>query len=62
MEKIARKEEKEGRKVKIGYGKICIEEHWWKWDEDEKVLRNEKGNKKQRRQGENGGRKKEGIK
>lgn len=66
MEEIARKEEKEGRKVKIGYGRICIEEHWfwmkiWKWDEEKKVLRNEKGNKKQRRQGENGGRKKEGI-
>lgn len=61
MEKIARKEVQEGRKVKIGYGRICIEEYWWKWDEDEKVLRNEKGNKKQRRQGENGGRKKEGI-
>lgn len=52
MKEIARKEEKEGRKVKIGYGRICIEEHWWKWDE--KVLRNEKGNKKQRRQGEHG--------
>lgn len=61
LEEIARKEEKEGRKVKIGYGRICIEEHWWKWNEDEKVLRNEKGNTKQRRQGENGGRKKEGI-
>lgn len=28
---------------KYGYGKIKIDEHWLRWDEDEEVLRNGMG-------------------
>ncbi|KAL6421352.1 hypothetical protein ACFW04_014689 [Cataglyphis niger] len=39
LERIVRKEEKKGRKVWIGYGKIRINEKWWRWDEEEEVLK-----------------------
>ncbi|KAL6421075.1 hypothetical protein ACFW04_013599 [Cataglyphis niger] len=37
LEGIAREEEKKGRKVWIGYGKIRIDEKWWRWDEAKEV-------------------------
>jgi len=43
LEELAREEERKGRKVRIGYGKIKIEENWWRWDEEEEVLRDNKG-------------------
>ncbi|XP_050452132.1 coiled-coil domain-containing protein 70-like [Cataglyphis hispanica] len=46
LEGIAREEEKKGRKVWIGYGKIRIDEKWWRWDEEEEVLKDGKGNLK----------------
>ncbi|KMQ88741.1 hypothetical protein RF55_11715 [Lasius niger] len=49
---IARMEERKGRRVGIGYGKIKIEEQWWKWDEVEEVLRDGKENIRNKGQGE----------
>jgi len=50
LEEIARLEEGKGRKVWVGYGKIKIDEVWWKWDEEEEVLKNW-GNYKNKRRG-----------
>lgn len=33
--------------MRIGYGRICIENYWWKWDEEEEALRNERRNIRQ---------------
>jgi len=52
LEEIAKKEEREGKKVSIGYGKIKIGEQWWRWDEREEVLRDGKGNVRGLSQGE----------
>ncbi|EZA61670.1 hypothetical protein X777_10502 [Ooceraea biroi] len=52
LEEIAREEERKGRRVWIGYGRIRIEEQWWKWDESEEVLKDEKGRRRERMQGE----------
>jgi len=54
LEEIAKKEEKEGRKIWIGYGKIRIGEQWWRWDEREEVLRDGKGNVRRLGQGKGG--------
>lgn len=43
---MAREEEKRGSRVWIEYGKIRINERWWKWDDEEEVLRNEKRNRR----------------
>lgn len=43
LEKIARAEEEKGIRVWIGYGRIRIGESWWRWDEEEEVLKNERG-------------------
>jgi len=48
LEEIARKEMSEGRKVWIGYGKIRIDERWWRWDEEEEVLIDGRGMIKER--------------
>ncbi|KAL6416393.1 hypothetical protein ACFW04_011573 [Cataglyphis niger] len=59
LERIAKEEEKKGRKVWIGYGKIRIDEKWWKWDEEEEVLKDGNGNLKK---GEGvGGQEKDGV-
>lgn len=52
LEEIARNEERKGKRVWIGYGRIRIEEQW-RWDEEEKVLRDGKGNVRMGIQGEN---------
>ncbi|XP_011702471.1 PREDICTED: trichohyalin-like [Wasmannia auropunctata] len=52
LEEIARKEGRKGKKVWIGYGRIQIEEQWWKWDEEEEVLRDGKGRMRVVDQGE----------
>ncbi|KAL6417693.1 hypothetical protein ACFW04_012575 [Cataglyphis niger] len=46
LERIAKEEEKKGRKVWIGYGKIRIDEKWWRWDKEEEVLKDGNGNLK----------------
>lgn len=62
LEEIARREEREGKRVWIGYGTIKINEEWWIWDEEEEVLQDRKGNikgeKKERKQGKGEKRKK----
>lgn len=52
LEKIARKEEREGKRVWIEYGKIRINKEQWIWGKEE-VLRDRKGKekKKERKQG-----------
>jgi len=35
LEEIARREERRGRRVRIGYGRLWIDEQCWKWDEEE---------------------------
>lgn len=52
MEEIAREEEGKGRKVWVRYGKIRIDEKWWRWDEEGEVLRDGRGNKMGEGQGE----------
>ncbi|KMQ92891.1 hypothetical protein RF55_7067 [Lasius niger] len=49
LEEIAREEERSGRRVWMGYGKI--DEIWWKWDEEKEVLRDGRGNVKRGGQG-----------
>lgn len=39
LEELARNEERRGRKVWIGFGRIRIREQWWRWDKKEKVLK-----------------------
>ncbi|XP_036148383.1 golgin subfamily A member 6-like protein 7 [Monomorium pharaonis] len=51
LERIARVEEK-GMKVWLGYRRIRIGDSWWKWDEEEEVLRNEKGELRKEEGGE----------
>lgn len=58
MEKIARKKESAGRKVRISYEKIRIGNSWWRWDEvlfEEEVLRDEEGRAREEKQGEGAG-------
>lgn len=54
LEKIAREEKGKGREVWIGYGKIRIDGQWWKWDEEEEILKNGWGRRRteQQRKGE----------
>lgn len=47
LEEIAKREEREGRKVWIAYGKIRIDGEWWIWDEEEELLKDKKGNVKE---------------
>ncbi|KAL6418362.1 hypothetical protein ACFW04_012184 [Cataglyphis niger] len=59
LERIAKEEKRKGRKVWIGYGKIKIDEKWWRWDEEEEVLKDGNGNLKK---GEGvGGREKDSV-
>jgi hypothetical protein len=57
LEEIARKKERKGRGTWLGYGRIRIDEQWWKWEDGEKeVLRDGRGNIR-RREPEEGERK-----
>jgi len=38
LEEIARGEERKGKKVWVEYGRIRIEEQWWKWEEEREYL------------------------
>lgn len=44
LERIAGHERGKGKRVWLGYGKIQIEGRWWKWEEEEEVLRDNEGN------------------
>lgn len=52
LEEIAKEKERKGNKVWIGYGKIRIEEQWWKWDEEIEVLKDSRDNIRKENQGE----------
>ncbi|XP_067207866.1 golgin subfamily A member 6-like protein 22 [Linepithema humile] len=43
LEKRAREEGRKGKNVWVEYGRIRIDGQWWKWDEEEEVLRDGKG-------------------
>lgn len=43
LEEIARTEMGKGKRVWIGYGRIRIEEKWWRWMEEEEMLVDKKG-------------------
>lgn len=45
VEEIA-EERRKGNRVWTGYGKIRINEKWWKWDEEEGCLRDWKGERR----------------
>ncbi|XP_070168832.1 uncharacterized protein PF3D7_1120000-like [Polyergus mexicanus] len=51
LREIARKEEGEGRRVRIGNGGLQIDGKWWKWNEEEEVLKSERGEVKGERVG-----------
>lgn len=51
LEEIVRKAEREKKRIRIEYGRICIDDYWWKWDEKEEVLRDNKENIRLRRRG-----------
>jgi len=55
LEEIARQERGKGKRVWVGYGKIQIEGKWWRWEEDEEILKDGEG-KVWNTQGEGGGR------
>lgn len=43
LKEVARKEEREGKRMWIGYGKIRINDKWWRWVEQEgEMLRDER--------------------
>lgn len=46
MEDITRMEERKGERVWVGYDKIRINDQW-RWDEEEEVLWDERGNRRQ---------------
>jgi len=43
LEDIARRERGKGKRVRVGYGKLLIEERWWRWVEEEKRLKDTEG-------------------
>jgi len=43
IKKIAAREEGRGRKVKVSYGKLWVDGVWWKWSEEEEVIRDWRG-------------------
>ena len=51
LREIAREEEREGRRAWIKAGKIRIENVWWLWDDEEGVLKDERGNRKRESRG-----------
>lgn len=43
LEDKARKEMGEGKRVWVNYRKIQIEGKWWRWEEEEEMLKDNKG-------------------
>ncbi|EZA51537.1 hypothetical protein X777_09784 [Ooceraea biroi] len=48
LRQIAGEEERTGKKVKLGYGKIWIEGKWWFWDEEEEILKDAGGRQREK--------------
>lgn len=60
QEREAWREKLRGRRVRVEQGDIWIEEMWWRWDEEEEVLREAGGkiweeSERIRKEGERGG-------
>lgn len=49
LRRIREEEIRRGKMVKIGYGKICIENVWWYWDEEEEELKDGRGRRRDER-------------
>ena len=45
IKEVGEKEKKQGKRVKIGYGKLIVNEKVWYWDEERLVLRDARGKK-----------------
>lgn len=52
LEGFARIEEKKGKRVWVGNGRVKIDGYWWKWDEKEEVLKDGRRNMREIEQGE----------
>lgn len=48
---------KKGKGGEPGYGRIRIREQWWRWDKEEEVLRDGRGNIRKVEQGQREGEK-----
>lgn len=55
LEEVARREMGKGRKVWIGYGAIKIEDQCWRWDKNEGILKDGKGNPRENESGKRQG-------
>lgn len=42
IHKIAREERGKGKRVWVGFGRMTINDKWWKWDKDEEVIKDER--------------------
>jgi len=51
LKETARLEERKGRKVWLGYGKIRIDEQSWRWNEGKEILVDGKGNRREEKRG-----------
>jgi len=60
LEEIARMEERKGKRVWVGYGKIRIEGQLWRWDEEEEKLKGRKQGRTKRKVGEREGEERKG--
>lgn len=40
IRKMVQQEERRGKRVRIGYKKIKMEDEWWYWDDKEEVFKN----------------------
>lgn len=48
IKQTAEEEKRKGGRVRIGYGKLWIDDRWWHWDEGEEVLRDRNGKRRGR--------------
>jgi len=51
LQELARSEERKGRRLWVRQDRIRIDEQWWRWDEEEEVLKDERGNVRGGKQG-----------
>lgn len=54
LRKIGDEEERRGKRVRLGYGKVIIEGATWFWDESREVLRDWRGKERETGEGEGG--------
>lgn len=46
LRRIAKEERREGRRIRLGYGKIWIEDRWWFWKDEREMLVDGAGRKR----------------